>query len=96
VKELAIRELNNFQIPPTQKIGIFLKYEVDRSHLREAFTSLVVRDEPITIEEGRQLGLQAALELAHGRELARMPGCKIDGCKIDALIQNVFQLSPDV
>jgi hypothetical protein len=61
-----------------------------------------VRDEPITVEEGHQLGLRAALELARGRELARADSRELaragmpPGCNIDALIQNVFQLSPDV
>ncbi|KAH9975677.1 hypothetical protein BGW80DRAFT_1250600 [Lactifluus volemus] len=95
VKELAVRELNNFKIPAVQKIGIFQKYEVDQNHIREAFMSLVVRNEPITFEEGRQLGLHAALSVARGRELVRMlPGGNIT--EIDALIQDVFPLSPDV
>jgi hypothetical protein len=95
VKELAVRELNNFKIPAVQKIGIFQKYEVDQNHIREAFMSLVVRNEPITIDEGGQLGLRAALSVARGRELVRMaPGGNIT--EIDALIQDVFPLSPDV
>ena len=99
MKELAIHELNKFDIPATQKISIFQKYEVDRNHLREAFRSLVVRDEPITIEDGRQIGLRAALEVARARELARTGDADGTGSKIteiDALIQDVFQLSPDV
>jgi hypothetical protein len=64
-----------------------------------------VRDEPISIEEGRVLGLETALRLAHAREIARAPpssGKKsgtprspinLAGSELDALINRLFNLS---
>ena len=106
VKALAIRELENLQIPALQKIVIYQKYAVDRKHLQAAFTALAVRDEPITLEEGREVGLETALQLAHAREAARSPvfGGKrsgnprspvnIAGVELDALVREIFQLPP--
>ncbi|KAI0251743.1 hypothetical protein BJV78DRAFT_1080343, partial [Lactifluus subvellereus] len=71
VKALAIRELESLQVPALQKIVIYQKYAVDRKHLQAAFTALVVRDEPITVEESRELGLETVIQLARAREIAR-------------------------
>jgi hypothetical protein len=106
VKALAIRELENLRIPALQKIIIYQTYAVDRKYLQEAFTDLTIRDEPITVEEGRGLGLETALLLARAREAARAPhsGGKragnprspvnIAGVQLDALVREVFQMSP--
>jgi len=106
VKELAVRELQNIQIPPIQKIVIYQTYSIDRNLLQPAFTALTARDEPITIEEGRELTLETALQLAKARELARAPvfnGKKsgnprspvnLAGVDLDAVIKDVFKLPP--
>jgi len=106
VKELAVRELQNIQIPPIQKIAIYQTYSIDRNLLQPAFTALTTRDEPITIEEGRELTLETALQLAKTRELARAPvlnGKKsgnprspvnLAGLDLDTLIKDVFELPP--
>jgi hypothetical protein len=109
VKALAIRELEKHQIPAIQKIVIYQKYAVDRRHLLSAFAALVMRDEPITIEEDRELGLETALRLACARDTARTPGfggkrsgnlpcpLNIASVEVDALIRDIFQLSsPDM
>jgi hypothetical protein len=103
VKALAIRELENLRIPALQKIVIYQTYGVDRKYLQAAFTALAVRDEPISVEEGRELGLETALQLARAREAARAPNKRsgnprspvnIAGSDLDALMRDIFQLSP--
>jgi hypothetical protein len=107
LKEFAIRELNKLEIHPVQKIYIYQEYDVNRDHLREALTSLALRDEPITIEEGRKLGLDTALRLAHAREEIRSSsfgnGRRSGGntrsgsavkAELDTLICSIFQLTP--
>lgn len=102
VKALAIRGLENLRIPALQKILIYQKYAVDRRHLQAAFTALVVRDEPMTVEESRELGLETMIQLARAREIARTPllggersaAVNIAGDELDALVREVFQLSP--
>ncbi|KAH9067768.1 hypothetical protein EDB87DRAFT_38384 [Lactarius vividus] len=104
VKTLALRELERLEIPPLQKIVMYHSYAVDRNLLQVAYTALTIRAEPITIEEGRILGLETALQLARARELARSsgPGKKLQSpinladAELDALIRDLFQLpTPD-
>jgi hypothetical protein len=101
VKELAIRGLEALQIPALQKIALYQTYEVDRNLLQAAFTALTVRDEPIAVEEGREIGLETALQVTLARETARAPRrvgnprspVNIAGVDLDALINSVFSLS---
>ena len=106
MKELAIRELQALSISPLEKIVLYQKYAVNRDLLQPAFTALTIRDEPITIQEGRELGLEIALKLAEAREVARAPvftGKKsgnprfpvnLAGVELDRLIGQVFNLTP--
>ena len=105
VKKFALRELEQQEIPALQKIILYHTHDIDRNLLQAAYTALTVRDEPITIEEGRVLGLETALRLAHAREIARAPvfsGKKsgtprspinLAGSELDALINRLFNLS---
>ncbi len=84
---------------------MYHSYAVDRNLLQEAYTALTIRPEPITIEEGRELGLETALQLARGRELARacasgekksQSPVNLAPAALDALIRDLFQLpTPD-
>lgn len=106
VKSLALRELERLEIPPLQKIVIYHSYAIDRSLLRTAYTALTIRDEPITLEEGRELGLETVLQLARARELARaLPSggeksghpqslSNVTDARLDALIRDLFHLPP--
>ncbi|KAH9006325.1 hypothetical protein EDB86DRAFT_2873206 [Lactarius hatsudake] len=105
VKELAIRGLESLQIPALQKVVLYQRYDVDRTRLQTAYTALTVRDEPITIEEGRELGLETSLLLARAREVARAPvfGGKgvgnprspvnLAGGELHTIINDIFQLT---
>lgn len=106
VKSLAVRELERLEIPPLRKIVIYHSYVIDRRLLRSAYAAFASRDEPITIEEGQELGLETSLHLAHARELARVPAtagkrskdarspAKVTGVELDELIRELFQLPP--
>ncbi|KAH9042754.1 hypothetical protein EDB85DRAFT_2227017 [Lactarius pseudohatsudake] len=105
VKELAIRGLEGLQIPALQKIVLYQTYDVDRNYLQTAYTALTVRDEPITIEEGRELGLETSLQLARAREVARAPvfsgrgvgnprsPVNLAGVELNAIINDIFGLA---
>lgn len=99
VKTLALRELEGLEIPPLKKIIMYHSYAVDRDLLQAAYIALTVRPEPITIEEGRELGLETALQIARARELARASGGKkssspinLAPTELDVLIRDLFQL----
>jgi hypothetical protein len=104
VKSFALRELEEQEIPALQKIILYHTHDIDRNLLQEAYTALTVRDDPITIEEGYQLGLETALRLAHAREIARAPvfnkksgtprpSINLAGSELDALINRLFNLN---
>ena len=108
VKEFALRELEQLEMPALDKIILYHTHEIDRNLLQAAYTALTVRDEAITIDEGYQLGLETALRLAHAREMARAPvfsgrragtarsSINISGPELDTLINQLFNLSlPD-
>ena len=97
VKNLALRELEQHSIPPVRKIGLYNCYAIDCRLLQEAYAALAVRDEPITIEEGLELGLGTALRVACARERVRAPGTggrsikDAAGAELKALIWDIFQ-----
>lgn len=105
VKALAIRELENLSIPPLPKIVLYQKYKIDRNLLKHALTALTIRDEALTHDEGREIGLETALDLAKAREIARAPvfnGKKsgnprspinLAGVELDVVIKDVFNLA---
>jgi len=105
VKDLALRELEQLVIPPLRKIVIYHSYAIDRRLLQAAYTAFAVRDDPIAIEEGQELGLETALQLARARELVRAPATggkrikdarspvNVAGAELDTLIRGIFQLS---
>jgi len=102
VKALAIRELENLSIPPVPKIVLYQKYAIDRNLLKNGLTALTIRDEPLTIAEGREIGLETALDLAKAREIARTPVFKkpgnprspvnLAGVELDVVITDIFHL----
>lgn len=108
VQAFALRELEQLEMPALDKIILYHDHDIDRNLLQAAYTALTVRDEPITIDEGYQLGLEIALRFAQAREMARAPvfsgrkagtarsSINITGPELDTLINQLFNLSlPD-
>ncbi|KAH9915391.1 uncharacterized protein B0H18DRAFT_96695 [Fomitopsis serialis] len=71
VKKLCVRELEKFEIPALRKIELYQAYELDKKLLIPSYIAMCMRPEPLSIKEGRQLGLETALLLATARESAR-------------------------
>ncbi|KAH9833556.1 uncharacterized protein C8Q71DRAFT_692844, partial [Rhodofomes roseus] len=71
VKKLCVRELEKFEIAALQKIELYQAYELDKKLLIPSYIAMCMRPEPLSIKEGRQLGLETALLLATARESAR-------------------------
>src|SRR5579863_7567456 len=106
VKALALRELELLEIPPLRKIGIYQSYAIDRRLLQAAYTAFTIRDKPITLEEGQELGLETVVQLARARELVRAPGAggkktrdahspvNVAGAELEELVRELFQLPP--
>jgi len=71
VKKLCCRELEKFEIAPMQKIELYQTYELDKKLLIPSYIAMCMRPQPLSIKEGRQLGLETALLIATAREHAR-------------------------
>ncbi|EJF57166.1 hypothetical protein BD309DRAFT_840413, partial [Dichomitus squalens] len=71
VKKLCTREIEKFIIQPVPKIELYQQYELDKKLLIPSFLYLCMRAEPLSLKEGRQIGLETALLIATARECAR-------------------------
>ena len=71
VKSLVVRELEKQIIPSIYKIVIYHRYSVDRGLLLPSYMDLVSREETISIEEARDLGLETSLMIMTAREIVR-------------------------
>ncbi|PCH35703.1 hypothetical protein WOLCODRAFT_80255, partial [Wolfiporia cocos MD-104 SS10] len=71
VKKLCCRELEKFDIAPVQKIELYQTYELDKKLLIPSYIAMCTRQEPLSVKEGRQLGLETALLIATARETTR-------------------------
>ncbi|KAA1470439.1 hypothetical protein DENSPDRAFT_699324 [Dentipellis sp. KUC8613] len=102
VKALCIRELEELEINPVRKIVIYHKYELPEHLLMPSYTTLCTRVEPLSVEEGKALGLETSLQIATGRENARgqlsggglrSPGpVTLMGGELYGLIKEVFNV----
>ncbi|KAI0071178.1 hypothetical protein K474DRAFT_1607332 [Panus rudis PR-1116 ss-1] len=103
IKKLCCRELEKVPIEPVKKISLYQAYDLDRRLLMPSYSALTMREEPLSVAEGRQLGLETALLIATARECARgKPSASgahsptpasIDGESMEAIIKRVFGLS---
>ncbi|TFY56972.1 hypothetical protein EVG20_g8723 [Dentipellis fragilis] len=71
VKSLCIREMERLEIDPIHKIYVYHEFKLPEHLLIPSYTSLCVRDDPVSAEEGKLLGLETSLQIAAGREKAR-------------------------
>lgn len=104
VQKLCCRELEKFNIEPLAKIELYQTYDLDKKLLVPSYIALCARPEPLTIREGRQLGLETALLLATARECARgiltesgarSPApASLEAEDMTNIIKDVFGLSP--
>jgi len=71
VKALVIREMEKQDIPPLNKITIYHRYDVNRDLLFQSYMDLCMREEPLTIAEAEELGLETWLMISTAREMIR-------------------------
>ncbi|KAH9006321.1 hypothetical protein EDB86DRAFT_3143778 [Lactarius hatsudake] len=71
VEQLCVRELEKLTIPPVEKVKIYQDFNLNPELLYDSCVELVIRPEPLNLEEGRKLGLLTSMKIAHARERAR-------------------------
>lgn len=71
VKSLAVRELEKQHMADIDRVVVYQDNDVDRNLLIPTYAALCERDDPLTTAEGRRLGFETALTIAHLREISR-------------------------
>ncbi|KAF9525021.1 hypothetical protein CPB83DRAFT_572075 [Crepidotus variabilis] len=106
IKKLAIRELEKrpHEMTPVKRIKLYHATEVDRNLLISRYAALCEREEPLTLEEGTDLGMETTLMIAKGREEIRKErladGLRspltptISGEEVRVFVRELFKLDP--
>ncbi|KAG5652750.1 hypothetical protein H0H81_003837 [Sphagnurus paluster] len=104
VKNLVVRELEKLELGDVDRIATYHRYDVDRRLLIPRYAALCEREEPLTLHEGMELGLETTLMIARAREYARGPskdngprsptaaGMEVN--EMHSLIQTLFDIRP--
>ncbi|KAG6877956.1 hypothetical protein C0993_001574 [Termitomyces sp. T159_Od127] len=71
IKNLVVRELEKLEMPDVDRIATYQNHDVDRNYLIPRYAALCEREQPLTLEEGTQLGMATTLMIARAREYAR-------------------------
>ncbi|KAH0585703.1 hypothetical protein H2248_008915 [Termitomyces sp. 'cryptogamus'] len=71
VKNLVVRELEKLDMSDVDRIATYQDHEVDKNYLIPRYAALCEREQPLTLEEGVQLGMATTLMIARAREYAR-------------------------
>lgn len=71
VKRLAIRELDQFDMPIAERIELYHRHAVDLCHLVPLYVKLCIRDEGPTDEETSIMGMKTSLIIFRARERLR-------------------------
>jgi hypothetical protein len=102
VEQLCIREMQKLPILPVEKIHIYQKFRIDRSHLVESFAKLTVRQEPLKLEEALKVGLETMLQISQARELSRGSNSgtkpapiRLNDSELRSVIQEAFGIVED-
>ncbi|KAH9067763.1 hypothetical protein EDB87DRAFT_1585217 [Lactarius vividus] len=74
VEKLCVRELERLTIPPVDKIKIYQDFNLNPELLYDSYVELIIRPEPLRLDEGVKLELLTSLKIARARELARALG----------------------
>lgn len=70
IRTLAINELAKFDIEPVQKVVIATQCDIP-DWLHTSYMALCDRQNPLTVEEARRLGVDVVAKLAAAREVYR-------------------------
>ena len=85
VENLCIRELEDLTLLPVERIRIYQQFKLDGMLLLESFAQLIIRTEPLSLEEAYSLGLRTSLSIARAREICR---ATVSGLPSVAELQN--------
>ena len=62
IKALAVRELEKIELSDISRIVLYQKYLIGHEVLIPRYVNLCMRDEPLTVREASELGLETFAE----------------------------------
>jgi hypothetical protein len=80
---------------------MYQAFKLERSLLLSSFAKLIVRPDPLSLEEGQKLGLETTLQIAQARELSRATNSgrpaaiQLHDSELRSSIREVFGLEED-
>lgn len=107
IKYLVVTELEKQDLSDIERIVLYHKYGIDRTILVPRYSALCARQEPLSYQEGLQLGMEVALTIARARECARARGksvaggsrnpvpANIEDQEMTSLIVKIFRIAPE-
>jgi hypothetical protein len=100
VKDLAVRELERQSMGDVDRVVVYQDNDVNKNLLIPCYAALCERDEPLTAQEGRRMGIETSLTIAHLREMARRApnDCRspapatFHGHDLQSLVRELFEI----
>ncbi|KAF8071489.1 hypothetical protein FPV67DRAFT_1411818 [Lyophyllum atratum] len=104
VKKLVVRELEKLELEDVDRIATYQNHDIDRNLLIPRYAALCEREEPLSLHEGLQMGMETTLMIARAREYARAnpsrsgarsptaAGFRED--EMQALVRQLFEIEP--
>lgn len=100
---MAVRELEKLEIDPIEKVYIYHRFNISRAYLVVSYAAIVTRQGPLSLTEGRRLGLDTSLKIAEARENLRSQITERSGVRspspddfdpkeVDDLVRQLFEV----
>jgi hypothetical protein len=90
VKDWALGELEKKFIDPISRIKLYTGFDVQRTNLQSAIVALVRRRDPLSLDEGLEIGLELSILVAQARELTRSTRVTTTEFEIEDLVKIIF------
>jgi len=91
VRELAITQLDGMKFDAVDKLEVMKKYKVDSQWGYSAITELCSRTHPLTVEEGRKLGIELSINICRIRERLEKWG-RMKANEVKKVVNEVLEL----
>jgi hypothetical protein len=90
VRDWTLGELEKRSMEPISRIKLYTDFDVQRTNLQSTIVSLVQRPDPLSLDEGMEIGLELSILMVQARELARPTRVTTEDFEIEDLVRTIF------
>jgi hypothetical protein len=90
VRDWTFGELEKRSMDPISRIKLYTDFDVQRTDLQSAIVALVQRPDPLSLDEGQEIGLDMSMLVVRARELARPTRVTTEEFEIEDLVRTIF------